>query len=227
MRRIASMDVVRGLAILLMFVDHILFLLGYSSFSMFEPRFFTRMAEPLFAVLFGYFLVGRTENSLMGRFFEIMVVAILINILVYPFMGSLEILASFTLSFLAYALLRERIVFLMPLVLLFNLDPTTGILSYPIFLVLPQVALGVAMRKGITPSISIIFALMSFFVVARFEFSFLFTALACAILLVAEKHRGFSVPIIEHIGKRPLFFYVIQYIAAIILMIFARQYLAI
>jgi len=227
MERISSMDFLRGFAILMMFADHILLFLGFSSFAILEPRFFTRIAEPIFAVLLGYFLVGRSEKSLMDRFFWVMVAAIFVNSLVFPFMGSLEVLASFTLCYLVFAVLRERIVFLIPLILFFNLDPTAAILSYPIFLVLPQVALGIAMRKGINPLISVIFALMSFFIVPRYEFSFLFTALACALILIAEKNRNFSVPVIDYIGKRPLFFYTIQYAVAILLVLFARQYLAI
>jgi uncharacterized membrane protein len=215
------MDVLRGFAILVMFIDHILFLLGYSSFSLLDPRFFTRIAEPLFAILFGYFLIGRKEESLIGRFFEIAITAILINALVFPMMGNLEILASFAISFLAFLLLREKIIFLIPLLLLFNLDPTAAFLQYPISVVLPQVALGAAIRKGVSPLLSLLFAAMSFFVAANFTYTFLFTALACAIIFIAEKNGKFSIPIIGYIGQRPLFFYIIQYFVAIALGILA------
>ncbi|MCX6773931.1 MAG: hypothetical protein NTY68_02945 [Candidatus Micrarchaeota archaeon] len=225
MARIASMDVVRGFAILVMFVDHILFLLGYSSFSMFDPRFFTRIAEPLFAVLFGYFLFGRKDESLVSRFFEITIAAVFINAIVFPLMGDLEILASFALSFIIYIMIRERIIFLLPLALIFNIDPTAAFLQYPMSLVLSQVALGFGMRKGVSPLVSLIFAGMFFFVIPNYQYTFLFTALACAILLVAEKNKGFSIPIIEYIGQRPLFFYILQYLVALFLIIiFAKPF---
>jgi len=227
MERIASMDVLRGFAILVMFIDHILFLLGYSSFSMLEPRFFTRIAEPVFAVLFGYFLIGRSDRSFMDRFLQVAVAALLINLLVFPLMGSFEVLASFALCYLAFALLGEKIIYLIPLALLFWFDPTAGILAYPISLVLSQAALGAAIRKGVNPLVSLVFVAMSFLVAPRFEFSFLLTALACALLLIAEKNKGFSIPIIEYIGRRPLFFYTAQYLVVALLVLFARQYLAI
>lgn len=225
MARIASMDVLRGFAILVMFLDHILFLFGYSSFSLLEPRFFTRIAEPLFAILFGYFLFGRKEESLVSRFFEITIAAVFINAIVFPLMGSLEILASFAIAYLVYILARERIVFLIPLALLFNIDPTSAFLQYPLSLVLSQVALGFAIRKGISPIISLVFAGMFLFVNIIYQYTFLFTVLACAILLAAEKNRGFSIPIIEYIGQRPLFFYILQYLVALLLIvIFARPF---
>jgi uncharacterized membrane protein len=214
MERMESMDALRGLAIIVMFLDHVLFLSPNSSFDPFSPRFFTRIAEPIFAVLVGYFLIGRENNKMLFRLLEILAVAFFVNVFFYALLGKFDILASLALSYLAYFALRDRIVLLLPAFVLFSLDPTLQLLDYPLSLVLSQVALGAAIRKGLGPLLLFAFLLAPLFVPAPYSYVALFTIAAGFLVLLAQKYRDIKVPLASQIGKKPLLYYVAQYILA-------------
>jgi uncharacterized membrane protein len=214
MERMESMDALRGLAIIIMFFDHVLFFSPNSSFDPFSPRFFTRIAEPIFAVLVGYFLIGREDKRLFSRLLEILAVAFLVNIFFYMLLGKLDILISLALSYLAYFALKDKIVLLVPAFVLFSLDPTTQLLDYPLSLVLSQVALGAAIRKGLSPLLLFAFLLAPLFVPAPYSYTALFTVAAGCLVLLAQKFKDIKMPVASQIGKRPLLYYMVQYVLA-------------
>lgn len=214
MERMESMDALRGLAIIIMFFDHVLFFGPNSSFDPFSPRFFTRIAEPIFAVLVGYFLIGREDKRLFSRLLEILAVAFFVNIFFYMLLGKLDILISLALSYLAYFALKDKIVLLIPAFVLFSIDPTRQLLDYPLSLVLSQVALGAAMRKGLSPLLPLVMLLAPLFVPAPYSYAALFTAVAGFLVLLAQKFKDIKIPIASQIGKKPLLYYMAQYILA-------------
>jgi hypothetical protein len=217
MERIESMDALRGLAIVVMFFDHILFFSENSSFDPFSPRFFTRIAEPIFAVLVGYFLIGRETKNMVFRLFEILMVAFFVNMLFFLALGKFEILASLALSYIAYFALKDRIVFLLPAFMLFSIDPTRPFLDYPLSIALSQVALGAAIRKGLSPFLPLIFLAAPLFVPAPYVYPALFAILAGLLVLLAQRFKDIKVPVLSQIGKRPLLYYMAQFVLAAIL----------
>jgi uncharacterized membrane protein len=214
MERMASMDALRGFAILIMFLDHILFLSPNSGFDPFNPRFFTRIAEPVFAVLLGYFLLNRGSGKLLPRLAEIIAVAFFVNLFFYTLTGKLEILASFILVFALYFALRERLVWLIPLVFFVSVDPTMNFLDYPLSLVASQVALGMGLRSGMGPWLALVFLAAAFVIPSPYSYAAIFTAVAAGLVVLAQKFKDVSVPGLSQIGRKPLTYYVIQYALA-------------
>jgi uncharacterized membrane protein len=214
MERMASMDTLRGFAIAVMFLDHVLFFSPSSGFDPFNPRFFTRIAEPLFAVLLGYFLINRSTDKLLPRLAEIIGVSLLVNLFFYAITGKLEILASFILVFALYFALKEKLAWLIPLVLFLPVDPTMKFLDYPLSLVASQVALGMWIRSGKTPWAALIFLAAPFVIPSPYSYAAIFTAVAAGLIILAQKFKDISVPGLSQIGRKPLTYYVIQYALA-------------
>jgi hypothetical protein len=150
------------------------------------------------------------------RLFEILMVAALVNVFFFLALGKFEILASLALCYLAYFALRDKIVFLLPAFVLFSVDPTRTFLDYPLSLVLSQVALGAVIRKGLNPFLLLAFLAAPLFVPTPYVYPALFSVLAGALVLAAQKFRDIKVPILSQIGKRPLLYYMAQFVLAAI-----------
>ncbi|RME79899.1 MAG: hypothetical protein D6769_01075 [Methanobacteriota archaeon] len=216
-KRIRSLDFLRGVAIIIMFIDH------FAGIALLDPinpttiRFLTRLAEPLFALLFGYFLHSRSKDKLVKRGIEVTAVAILVNLFYYSLIGRFEILGSFVLMVVAYFFLGNIIKWLLPLALLTPWDPTIAFLDYPITLVASQAALGMLMREGKDWRLSLFFIIPFLLMRPPWSYSFLFMPLATYMLAWAVKNKGYGNSFVEILGRYPLMSYVMQFIAAVAL----------
>ncbi len=209
------MDFLRGLAIAIMIIDHIYAYILSESVSIYNIRLITRIAEPLFALLLGYFLIGRKRERIFERGFQITAAAIISNIIHYPATLSLEILASFVIVYIVYWIMKERFKYLIFIVLFSFLDPTRTILSYPAFLVISQVSLGMLLRKKEDSWIHLLvfaFAIPIFAMSTSLTLALtsIFTILAFFMIKIAEENHEFGMNIINWIGRNPLKIYVAQ-----------------
>lgn len=210
-RRLASFDALRGFAVLAMAVDHLVAMVFLVGIEPPNVRFLTRIAEPLFAVLLGYFLAGRARERVIRRGLQVFGAAALVNPLFYPVFGKVEILATFVLVLALYSLLEERFAFLAPLFLLHAFDPTGRILNYPLAVVAAQVALGMLLKRGAPAWTSLAFAAAYFTVEPTILYSALFTIPAVLLLKVAERDPAVSIPVLGALGRRPLLAYITQW----------------
>ena len=228
-KRIEGMDFLRGFSIALMFYDHILGIGFLERIQPFNGRFWTRLSEPLFALLFGYFLVGRKKSRLFLRAVEIAGTALIVNFGFYLVTGRFEILVSFLATAFLYMLIGERIKFLVPVVFLYPIDPTRPFLDYPLSIVLGQTAIGMMIREGRTKQAvasSFLFLLGLFFTNPPWQYTVIFTFLASMIMMVfssVKELKDLKLEPLNYIGKRPLFFYVLQYLGAIMFAIIYRS----
>ena len=76
MKRNTAIDALRGFAILLMAVDHLSSLILYQQIGLDSIRLPTRLAEPLFVLLFGYFLTGRGGRRYWRRVGQVVAAAL-------------------------------------------------------------------------------------------------------------------------------------------------------
>jgi hypothetical protein len=214
--RIRGLDFLRGFAIAVMFFDHLAAIAFLQGIELFNVRFFTRIAEPIFALLFGYFLFGRDKKRLALRLFEIGVVAVFVNIFFYPLTGVFDILVDFFAIGVLYILLGDSMRFLFPFVFLTPVFP--GFLDYPFPLVLSQACIGMLAReraKVLFPAL-LLFLSSAVAIQTPLQYTVLFTFVAWFLLWIFSSHlRDFDLPPLNYIGKRPLLFYVIQYLIAI------------
>lgn len=227
--RNAALDSVRGLAIVLMIVDHIAVISFDIAIATDNIRLVTRLALPLFAILFGYFLTCRPTQPLSGspgptkqgpwaafrRPAHILVAAFAANLVFVPEYGRLEILVSFLACSLLYLVLgRYFIVMLLP-VALFQHDPTLDVLDYPITLTASLVAIGMVLRlygfqKAILAASFATVAGLAF-VPTPPLFVLLFAIPATCIVALASVSPELSVGWLALLGRYPLTTYVTQY----------------
>lgn len=226
--RNAALDSVRGLAIVMMIVDHIAVISFDIPIGVDNIRFLTRIALPLFAILFGYFLVQTPtqtvskpakrkpeKGSAFRRQSEILFAAIAANILFVPEFGRLEILVSFLACTLLYLLLRRYFIALLPAVVLFQYDPTLNFLDYPLTLTASLVAIGMVLRLYgfwtaiLAATIALGAGLAA--VPAPPLFVLLFAIPATCIVAMASVSPDLSVGWLTLLGRYPLTTYVTQY----------------
>ena len=208
-------DALRGLAIALMVLDHVAMILWKLQLES-DIRSMTRLAEPLFVVLFGYLLYGRTRARLGTRGLQLLAAALVSNALFYPAYHTLDILVTFLGVLLVFAALGHRLMFLVPLVLLLPLDPTRAILDYPLFIVLGQTAFGMALhhRQGAWWGAwaGAVLLAGSFWVLDghhRVEIGL--TAVAAGALLAARRWPGEALPGLDFLGRPPVSIYALQF----------------
>ncbi len=231
--RNAALDSVRGLAIVLMIVDHIAVISFDIPIGVDNVRILTRLALPLFAILFGFFLVQTQSKASsakaaaksaaskqgLGAHFrrpaQLLVAAFVANILFVPEFGRLEILVSFLACSLLYLALRRHFVVLLLAVLLFQQDPTALFLDYPLTLTASLVAIGMVLRlyefqKAIFASAFVILAGLVI-VPTPPLFVLLFAMPATCIVALARVSPELSVGWLAFLGRYPLTTYVAQY----------------
>ncbi|MEM7478645.1 MAG: heparan-alpha-glucosaminide N-acetyltransferase domain-containing protein [Planctomycetota bacterium] len=140
--RVSALDTLRGLAILLMIVDHAAWLYWDQSISPSSIRFVTRLSMPLFCVLLGYLAGLKIQRSLTkdsqstnyfqliqattnwARVLQILAAVVAINLLYFNLFHQFEILASILIVVLAMALARSGFCIAMLAPLLFPLEAT-------------------------------------------------------------------------------------------------------
>ncbi len=163
-RRNHTLDALRGLAIVLMVIDHAVFLFFDAPIDPGGIRIVTRLSMPLFCVLAGYFVdqhYGRfvkTQKEKGGpkeggrwlphmkweRVLQIALASFLVNLLYVPVVGGkLEILASMLICFVAFGLLGRWFSVLLFAFLIFPYDSTAAFLDFAISSVATCMAAGV------------------------------------------------------------------------------------
>jgi len=220
--RDAVIDSLRGLAIVVMMIDHVSMLVFGQGFELFGIRFFTRIAEPLFAIIFGYLLIGRSKQGLARRLKEILLVALLANIVYFSITQKLEILVSFAIATIAYYFLGSRLRYLIFFFILYPVDFTKHFLDYPMSIVISQVAFGMFLRElkqtaQLSP-LFICFLLGPFIVPVPLGWTLGFTAFAGGLFLIAKRAQ-FNVSLFSTVGKKPLTYYLLQYIVILLIAI--------
>jgi uncharacterized membrane protein len=216
-------DCLRGLAIVLMIVDHAAGLLFHTPIDYSTVRFGTRLSMPLFAILMGYFLtehrfgksVAERGGYLAQRWLQIFLAGVLTNLLYYPLIGVFDILAGLLICYLLFLLLKDKFVWLMPVILLYPYDPLNRIFDYPLTIVICLVAQGIVLRKwGLGPATlsAISLSLIGIALVGKPSlFVLLFSLPATLLLGLAAKSKGMTNPWLAWLGQRPLTAYVVQY----------------
>lgn len=151
-QRVPGFDVLRGIAIALMIVDHLSWLFYDDAIEPYTIRFFTRLAMPLFCVLSGY--LASTKKTDLGwegfrwkRFSQILLAAIAVNVVSYANVGKLEILASFCLVHLAVGFLGKHSPWLCLCLLVYPWEPTLPLFDFPVTVVATSVAFGALMQR--------------------------------------------------------------------------------
>lgn len=231
--RNAALDSVRGLAIVLMIVDHIAVIWFDIAIGVDNVRLVTRLALPLFAILFGFFLVRSSPQqssaeslsktalprrgnwALFRRPAQLLLASFAANVVFVPEYGKLEVLASFLTCSLLFLVLRHYFVMLLLAVLLFQHDPTLPLLDYPITLTASLVAIGMVLRLyGFQTAIlaAMVVILSGLAVVPTPPlFVLLFAIPATCVVALANVSPELSVRWLAFLGRYPLTTYVTQY----------------
>ncbi|HBJ36457.1 MAG TPA: hypothetical protein DDZ51_17245 [Planctomycetaceae bacterium] len=231
--RNAALDSVRGLAIVLMIVDHVAVISFDIPIGTDNVRLVTRLALPLFAIVFGFFLIdpslslsqrktttkvaapNRSTWAAFRRPAQILVAAFAANLLFVPEYGRLEILVSFLACSLLYLVLGRYFIAMLLAVVLFQYDPTLNLLDYPLTLTASLVAIGMVLRlygfqKAILAAAVVTVAGLAA-VPAPPLFVLLFAIPATCIVALASVSPELSVRWLALLGRYPLTTYVTQY----------------
>ncbi len=211
--RIRWLDSLRGLAIVLMILDHLgLFL--YDGTSLYLPlRILGRFSFPLFMMISGYLLPGRSLSSVLRSASWILVAALSlfyydINAISHGFVGVTNVLYSIGIVLPFAYLVPWQLMFLLPTLIPLDLDVYTdyGFLGTLFFMLV-----GRSLREfGSSPAIVALF--LFFGAVYSWGSSGLFTLLFAFIgaLLLYHLCNGFSIRFypLEILGKYSIFVYV-------------------
>jgi hypothetical protein len=212
-----------------MIVDHIAVISFDIPIATDNIRLVTRLALPLFAILFGYFLICRPTQPRSGkagtpkqglwaafrRPAQILAAAFAANLLFVPEYGRLEILVSFLACSLLFFILGRYFIVMLLAVALFQYDPTLNLLDYPLTLTASLVAIGMVLRlygfqKAILAAAIATGAGLAF-VPTPPLFVLLFAIPATCIVALASVSPELSVRWLALLGRYPLTTYVTQY----------------
>jgi hypothetical protein len=224
-KRIDGFDTLRGFAILLMIIDHVAAIIFLQPINDKTIRFITRLSEPLFIILFGYFLAKRERT--VKRLFEILAASIFVNLFYYPITGSFEILASVSIAYVIFLLFKPYFPFLFFLAFLLSfIDPTKNVVDYPISIVLMQAVIGYLLKDNkVISAICLLLMLFLYFIPNIFPnvlyYTLIFTLPAFILFLFFDKYlKELKLPIITLFGRYPLTSYVLQYLIIVYLALF-------
>jgi len=143
--RIAALDVLRGVAILLMIVDHAAYYLWNVPIAPTTLRIVTRLSMPLFCGLMGYFLAYQAKIS-WKRFYQLCLATVMVNLAFYTVHQTVEILASLLVCYVLYLCVGNWLAWAVVAVFISPLDPTQAWFDYPVPLVAACVAQGIIVR---------------------------------------------------------------------------------
>lgn len=211
--RVQSLDALRGIAILLMIIDHVSGILLKVNIEYTSIRLWTRLSMPLFAVLMGYFLVAERPPN-FRRLGHVVFACLLVNVTYVRLYSELEILASLLCAGLLFLVMRTKFAFAYLFIFLAPWDISAEIFDYPLALVIPCVALGYIVRKfgWLWGVINSLFALpLILWMEGPTQLVLYF--LLPAVLLVAGAARLQKLRLypLEFLGRYPLTIYVVQY----------------
>lgn len=224
-----AFDTLRGLAVVLMIVDHVAGVIFEQSIEIGQLRFLTRLSMPLFCVLAGYLVAGKT-NVNWSRILQVAGAAILVNAAYVPYYGLFEILVSLLICYLLFAALKDWTMVFAGAAMLYSFDPTapgpaewlwngeSNLLDYPLSIVIAPFAIGIALKKLKGPlAFAPLLALLPAFwlVPAPSVYVLWFTPLAVLLVNLAERKPILNVPALEWIGRYPLRVYVVQYLVVL------------
>lgn len=221
--RNAALDTLRGLAILLMIVDHVAWLYFDQPIQPTSIRFVTRLSMPLFCVLTGYFAL-RSSDTNWARLGQVLLAAIVVNFAYFTLYGRLEILASLLVCYLLIAACKAWFMLAALAFLLFPWDVSAAVFDYPISAVATCMAVGGIQRKwgwqiGLSMAVLISLSLLAlrgwqgdFRIVSQpTVYVLIFLPLASGLLAVGTLRPAWSLRGLAWIGRYPLSVYVGQY----------------
>ena len=220
-----SLDSLRGLAILLMVLDHVAFLFGDVRIEPTTIRMATRLSMPLFAVLMGYFL-SRSTRVHWERFWQLTAAACLMSFVYFSLYRQLEILASLWVCYLLFTGARRVFAFLFVAVFFYAWDPSTQFLEnplfdYPISLVVSCVSQGVilqryGMRVAFATSLMVLPATQAWagavYVEEPTQYVLYFVPLAVLLVGLGTTRPQWNNASLALLGRYPLTAYIVQYL---------------
>ncbi len=237
--RNAALHSLRGLAILLMTVDHACGILGSVKIAPDTIRFATRLSLPLFAVLMGFLFAASSRSATtnesgetrddsptrrqLGRWTQIAAAAVVANLMTYAQLGKLEILASFYIVYGLYLLLGQRLQWLLIALPFFQFDPSIPYFDYSLLLVASLVACGIVLgRSGLQVALPVSLAMVAVslpLIPAPSGYVVWFLPLAVLMVSGANQWRELQHPWLAKLGRFPLTAYLIQYAAIMLIKI--------
>lgn len=230
MARISTIDSLRGLAIIIMFIDHIALFLFNIDIEFLGVRFFTRIAEPMFAIIFGFLLFDRSYDRVVNRLKEIVIVALVLNIILFSFSSKYEILVCFAIFQIIYILFGNFSKYLSFLIIFYSYDFTRSFLDYPLSIFIFQASAGMLLKDLLSFSkkttylhllISVCLAMISsVFIVNEnsYKWTVFYSIIFLGIFYIINNQKIIiRNRLLEEIGKRPLESYIVQYVIVIFL----------
>jgi surface polysaccharide O-acyltransferase-like enzyme len=212
--RVHSLDALRGLAILLMIIDHVSGILFSVNIEYTSIRFWTRLSMPLFAVLMGYFFHSDRPTN-YRRVGQIAFACVLVNILYVLHYGELEILASLLCAYLLFVAMRSYFAFAFLLIFLAPWDISARLFDYPLAIVIPCTALGTLQRKSgwrWAATNSLLALPVILWMPDHTQYVLYFVPPAVLLIAGAVHFRNLRLAPLEFLGRYPLTVYVVQYL---------------
>jgi surface polysaccharide O-acyltransferase-like enzyme len=212
------LDTLRGLAIVLMVVDHVADFWFGIPIAGSPIRFVTRMAMPLFCVLMGYFFQP-SNRFRFKRLGQIALASLLANAVFWPYYHRIEILGCLLLAYLTFLASGRFFQLFVFAILLYPLDNSTALLDFPISIVLSFVAQGMVLRHlGIVPALVTGTLLSSGALWIREidprSVNYLLCFFVMPAILLVDLGQAFPrkrIPGLDFLGRHPLAAYLTQY----------------
>ncbi|MGB7329590.1 MAG: TraX family protein [Rubripirellula sp.] len=217
-KRNVFLDTLRGFAIVLMVVDHVAGLLMDIRIQDSYLRLGTRLAMPLFCVLMGYFFSAESRSK-YGRLLEVVVAAVMVNLVFYPHYHSIEILGCLVMAALLFKATGPFFVGFAVLLFAYPWDPLVTWFDFPPTIVISFVAQGMILRRfGIATAIASGLVLSSGAVwihdlqPAGVNHKLCLFILPATLLVdLGSRFPALRIPGLDRIGQYPLTAYVVQY----------------
>ncbi len=212
-QRNRTLDSLRGLAILLMIVDHVA---GVFFSVKIEPdtlRFLTRLSMPLFAILMGFFLSAATQTH-WKRLVQLAAASAAMNGLYYYVYEELEILASLLVCYIGFLALGRHFVWCFVAAYFFLQDPSRYLFDYSLSVVATCVAQGVILQRfgwRIASVTGLLILPAAWFVTPPTQYALFFILPASWLVGWGHASPKLAVPGLETLGRYPLTAYLIQY----------------
>lgn len=219
-KRNAALDTLRGVAILLMVIDHVAFFFFDQPIGLDTIRLPTRLSFGLFTILMGYFLPPLLDRPFNPRrLAEISLAALLLNAWYYDRYQRIEILGSLVVCYAIFLLLRGHFVWMwgafFACMAAEYLGYSKTIFDFPLTVVLTFVSQGIIVRRlgwqwGVLASCCLLVG--SFTISPPTAYVFLFAPIATALVCAGIKFPNWRIPGLDLVGKYPLLFYCAQYL---------------
>ena len=176
-------------------------------------RHITRLSMPLFCILSGYLLPLSQPRS-WKRLGETGLVSLAVNAITYPIFKRIEILGSLIPCYLIHRIAPKGSWIMVAGILFYQVDPTKGILDYPLSLVATCVGVGMVYRRfgGWGGLAGVALAICGLdWVKAPDAHSIIAILPATGLLWLANRLPDVRQKALEFLGKWPLAIYLIQY----------------